>query len=226
MYLQRSYKDDVSTILTIGEAAERMGLHPKTLQRWDRCGRLVAQRTATNRRYYTLDQIDAYLRRSPVVQAQRVVAYCRVSSQAQRPDLDNQVRVVAEFCAARGLAGVEVVKEIGGGLNFKRKFFNELVLAITRREVGTLVVAHKDRFARFGFDLLANLCEANGCTLLVLNQEHLSPEREMVEDMLAIVHCFSARLYGLRNYRKALAKALAVDGSGASTEDSDVPVVT
>ena len=203
--------------MTIGKAAERMGVHPKTLQRWDRSGRFVAQRTATNRRYYTPDQIDAYLCRR-VDQPRRIVAYCRVSSQAQRPDLDNQVRVVAEFCAARGLADIEVIKEIGGGLNFKRKGFNEIVLAITRREVGTLVVAHKDRFARFGFDLLSNLCEATDCMLLVLNQEHLSPEREMVEDMLAIVHCFSARLYGLRNYRKALAKALASDqGEGVPT---------
>ena len=207
----------MSTIFTIGAAAKHMGVHPKTLQRWDRSGQLTAKRTSTKRRYYTQDQIDNYLRRVVINAPRRNVAYCRVSSQAQRPDLDNQTRVVAEFCAARGLTDVEVVREIGGGLNFKRKHFNKIVLAVTRREVGTLVIAHKDRFARFGFNLVANLCEANDCTLLVLNQEHLSPEREMVEDMLAIVHCFSARLYGLRNYRKALAKALAVDTMSEDT---------
>ena len=119
---------------------------------------------------------------------------------------------MSEFCAARGFAGVETITEIGGGLNFKRAKFTEVVDAVTRREVGVLVIAHKDRLARFGFDLLAHLCAVNGTELLVLNQEHLSPEREMVEDMLAIVHCFSARLYGLRNYRKVLVKALAPGG--------------
>jgi len=210
--------------MSISEAARRMGLHVKTLQRWDRIGRLVPQRTSTGRRYYTQDQVDAHLQRpGEIEQKRRTIVYCRVSSAAQRPDLENQVRIVSEFCAARGLADIEVVSEIGGGLNFKRPKFVLLVDAIVRREVGTLVVAHKDRLTRFGFDLLTHLCEVSKTELLVLNQEHLSPEREMIEDMLAIVHCFSARLYGLRNYRKALVKALAPEREGI--EDPPVSLV-
>lgn len=203
------YKEPVHTPLTIAKAAKAMGLHIKTLQRWDREGRLSAQRTSTGRRYYTQDQVNAYLMAPRVAPPpRRTIAYCRVSSAAQRPDLQNQVKVVSEFCAARGLSDTEVVTEIGGGLNFKRPKFTALVDAITRKEVAVLVVAHKDRLARFGFDLLQHLCAVNGVDLLLLNQEHLSSEQEMVEDMLAIVHCFSSRLYGLRSYRKTLEKAL------------------
>jgi predicted site-specific integrase-resolvase len=77
--------------------------------------------------------------------------------------------------------------------------------------VRRLVVAHKDRLARFGFDLFRWLCEQNGCELLVLNQSSLSPQEEMVEDILAILHCFSSRLYGLRKYKAQI------------SEDPDLP---
>ena len=93
-------------------------------------------------------------------------------------------------------------------MNFKRKQFLEIVDRVVRGEVAHLVVAHKDRLTRFGFDLLKHLCDSHGCELLVLDQEKLSPEREMVEDLMTIVHCFSSRLYGLRNYRKSLKDAL------------------
>jgi predicted site-specific integrase-resolvase len=96
-------------------------------------------------------------------------------------------------------------------LNFKRPKFSELVDRIVRSELSTLVIAHKDRLARFGYELLAHLCETHGCQIVLLNTESLSPEQEMVQDLMTIVHCFSSRLYGLRNYRKAIQKAMADD---------------
>jgi predicted site-specific integrase-resolvase len=138
----------------------------------------------------------------------RLVAYCRVSSAAQKPDLANQRRVLEEFVVAKGLAGVEFIEEVGGGLDFKRKRFLELMDAIGRREIKTLILAHKDRLTRFGFEWFEHYAQTHGCELLVLNQERLSPEQEMVQDLMTIVHCFSSRLYGLRNYRKKLKEAL------------------
>jgi len=77
-------------------------------------------------------------------------------------------------------------------------------------ELAMLVVAHQDRLARFGFALLQHLCRKHGCELLVLNTEQVSPEQEMVQDLMAITHCFSSRLDGLGNYRRALKEALKV----------------
>ncbi|MDT9237009.1 recombinase family protein, partial [Limnospira sp. PMC 917.15] len=68
-------------------------------------------------------------------------------------------------------------------------------------DVRMVVVAHKDRLARFGFDLFRWLCEQNRCSLMVLNETSLSPEPEMVEDILAILHCFSSRLYRRSKYK-------------------------
>ena len=99
-------------------AAKKLGVTVKTIQRWDRCGILKpASRTPTNRRVYTNEQIQAFrgLRNNNMAEATRVVAYCRVSSAAQKADLVNQRRVLEDFTAAAGLASVEFVLEIGGG---------------------------------------------------------------------------------------------------------------
>lgn len=203
-----------------GQAARLLGITVKTLQRWEREGRLLpAARTASNRRRYTESQLRAFLRLAPPAAARRTVAYCRVSSAAQRPDLANQRRVLEQFAAARGLAGVEYVEEVGGGLNFGRKRFLALMDAVGRGEVAQLVLAHRDRLTRFGFDWFAHYAALHGCELLVLNQERLSPEQEMVQDLMTIVHCFSSRLYGLRNYRRQLQAALERDRDVAGTQD-------
>jgi predicted site-specific integrase-resolvase len=136
------------------------------------------------------------------------VAYLRVSSQAQRTDLKNQRKVVEGFCVARGLADVDFMEEIGDGFNFKRKQFLSLVDRIIACKVSQLVLAHKDRLVRFGLDLLQHLCDRHGCKLLIINSAQLIPEEKMVQDLMAIVHCFSSRLYGLRNYKKSLREAL------------------
>jgi len=190
------------------EAARRIGVSVRTLKRWDRQGRLVPEiRTPTLRRLYSEAQVLEATGREASVVRRRAVAYCRVSSAAQKPDLKNQRAALESFCAARGLADVEWIEEVGGGLNFKRKRFGEIMRAVESDEVGTLVVAHKDRLVRFGFDWFADLCARHGCDLLILNNESLSPEVEMVQDLMTVVHCFSSRLYGLRSYKKAIKEA-------------------
>jgi len=171
-------------------------------------------RTDSNRRLYTESQVRQFigLQQTNHVPT-RLVAYCRVSSAAQKPDLANQRKVLEEFVVARGLAGVEFIEEVGGGLNFKRKRFLALMDEIGRREIKTLILAHRDRLTRFGFEWFEHYAKACGCEVLVLNQERLSPEQEMVQDLMTIVHCFSSRLYGLRNYRKKLDEALKKEAS-------------
>ena len=204
----------------IAEFARLAGVSVKTLQRWDREGRLKpASRTPGNRRLYTQEQLNKLLNRAP--QRERVsVAYMRVSRQAQKPDLANQQAALEQFCIARGVAIDEWIAEIGGGLDFKRPKFTELIDRIIRGEISTLVIAHKDRLARFGYDLLVHLCKTHDCQIIVLNAESLSPEQEMAQDLMTIVRCFSSRLHGLRNCRKAIQKALKDDQGSQDTTES------
>jgi len=207
---------------TITDVARLLGVKVKTVQRWDREGRLkAAGRTVTDRRYYTEEQIRTFRQEMAHHEPRQTVVYCRVSSQSQRPDLKNQRRVLEEFCLARGLAPAEYVEEIGGGMNFHRKKFLALMDAIEAGSVGTVIIAHKDRLTRFGYEWFERFCQRHACDIVVLNQEHLSPEEELVQDLLTITHVFSARLYGLRNYRKTLQEALDADVSPQNPVEPD-----
>jgi len=111
---------------SVTQFARRIGVSVKTLQRWDREGRLTPSRSPTNRRVYTDEHLYQVLPRRRVAERATVV-YMRVSSQARKPDLLNQRTVLEQFCAARGLVVTEWMSEIGGGLNFKRPRFLALV---------------------------------------------------------------------------------------------------
>jgi predicted site-specific integrase-resolvase len=182
----------------------------KTLQRWDREGILKAHRTPTNRRFYTHDQLSEIL--GVKVDKRMAVSYCRVSSPGQKDDLQSQQKAVADFCIGAGIAVDEAIVEVGGGLNLKRKQFVRIMSLVEARAIHTLVIAHKDRLARFGMDWFEHYLEQHGCKLVIINNEALSPESEMVQDLMAIIHCFSCRLYGLRRYKKII-KAAVSDNS-------------
>ncbi|MFA0697968.1 IS607 family transposase, partial [Vibrio sp. 10N.222.49.C9] len=89
--------------------------------------------------------------------------YSRVSSAAQKPDLKNQIDALEKFCSANGYAVDEWLSETGSGLNYKRKKFNKLFLDIEMGKVSLLVIAHKDRLVRFGFEWFEAFAERHGC---------------------------------------------------------------
>ncbi|HLW01952.1 MAG TPA: IS607 family transposase [Ktedonobacterales bacterium] len=191
---------------SIGQFARLTGRGVKTLQKWDRAGILKAHRTPTGRRYYTHDQYLEY-RGLKATGAGKTIAYARVSTQGQKPDLQNQVAALRAYCQAQNIQVDEWVEEIGSGLNYQRKQFNRIMEEIELGRVQRLIIAHKDRLARFGFEWFAAFCERHGTDLVIVNGETLSPEQELVQDLLSIVHIFSARLYGLRSYKKVIRDA-------------------
>lgn len=190
--------------MSLREAAKLVGCNPKSLQRLDREGKLKpVARTKTNRRVYARKDLVEFFGLQEET-GDTVLVYARVSSPNQRKDLENQVKVLQDFCKSKKIKPDEVLTEIGGGLNFKRRRFNDILSMVEKRQVKTLVIAHKDRFVRFGFEWFKSFCENHGCEVLVIDDQKLSPETEMVNDLMTIIHCFSSRLYGLRNYRKSL----------------------
>ena len=179
-----------------------IGRAVNTLQRWDRQGILKAYRTPTNRRYYTHEQYLEFIGQKAV--AKKIVTYCRVSSASQKNDLVSQKEAVEQFCVAAGKPIGEALEDIGSGLNYRRKQFVRLMEMVERGEVSEIVIAHKDRLVRFGFEWFEKFCRDHGCAITVMNAESLSPAEEMTKDLMSIIHCFSSRLYGLRKYKKKL----------------------
>ncbi|CAK0761329.1 putative resolvase [Gammaproteobacteria bacterium] len=140
----------MSEIYHPSELAKKIGVTTRTLRRWEAEGKLVAKRRPSGHRYYDESDVRSYL--GAKEQDRHVVVYCRVSSQNQENDLASQVAAMEQFCLARGIAVDTWIKEIGGGMNFKRKLFLSLMSQIQLGEIKCLIIAHKDRLVRFGLD--------------------------------------------------------------------------
>ena len=188
------------------EFGQLIGRTTNTLQKWDRQGILKAHRSLTNRRYYTHDQ---YLQYRGLVAPEQgfTIVYSRVSGVAQKPDLANQVKALEAYCKEHSLKVDEWMSDIGSGLNYKRKQFNRLMQMVELGQVRRIVIAHRDRLVRFGYEYFEAFCERHHTEIVVINGESLPPEQELVRDWIAIVTVFSARLPGLRSYRKVLKDA-------------------
>lgn len=198
------------------EFGKLIGKSVSTLQRWDRVGILKAHRAPTGRRYYTHDQLLEY-KGLKSNNAGKTVMYLRVSTSAQKPDLKNQKAAVETYCTHHKILVDESIEEIASGLNYKRPKFSKLFEEIELGQVSRIVIAHKDRLVRFGFEWFESFCTRHGAEVIVINGDTLSPEQELVQDLLSIVHIFSARLYGLRSYKKAI-KDAALQKDSAPTQ--------
>ena len=122
-----------------------------------------------------------------------------MSTRGQKDDLERQINFMRE-----NYPDHEIFSEIGSGLNFKRKNWNSILKRVQSGEISKVIVAHKDRFLRFGFEWFENFLQNYECELIVVNNETLSPQEELVQDLISIIHTFSCRIYGLRKYKKVL----------------------
>ena len=184
--------------------AELLGVSVKTLQRWDRDGILKANRTPTDRRYYTYDQYLQFKGIKTENDVRDVVIYAKVSTKNQKDGLQNQVEFLKQFCNAKGMIVNQCIEDFGSGLNYNRKKWNELLDEVMENKIKTIVISSKDRFIRFGYDWFEKFCMKFNTTIMVVNNEALSPNEELVQDIISILHVFSCRLYGLRKYKKQI----------------------
>ena len=173
------------------EAVRLLGLHPNTIRRYADAGIIPSIRNQAGQR---LLDIDAYTRKATPAST---VCYCRVSSVKQKDDLDRQVAYLQER-----YPGAEIVRDIGSGLNFKRKGLGAILERLHQGDKLMLVVAHRDRLARFGSELIEYWLEQNGGRLVVHDDTRLSPSEEITQDILSILTVYSARINGLQRYRK------------------------
>lgn len=191
------------------EAIKLTGLHGNTLRKYADTGVIKSIRLPSGQRLF---DVDAFLGNG---RNKTVVCYCRVSSTKQRDDLERQSARMRELYPE-----AEVVQEVGSGLNFKRKQLLALLERAMRGEQLTLVVAHRDRLARFGFQLVDFIIRQSGGQILVLDEATGSPEQELTQDLLSILHHFSCRMHGARSHKRHKEnKDLPDTGSEAAVPD-------
>ena len=208
-------------MIRLNEMAKRLNVSVKTLQRWDREGILVAKRTPTDRRYYTEDQYLEYIG-SSTKSKRKTIAYARVSNANQKDDLRNQITFIRNYVNAKGEILDDVIEDIGSGLNYNRKHWNDLLLnQIPKGEIEKIYITYKDRFVRFGFDWFERFCNHYNCEIVVINNPDTSPQKELVDDLISIIHVFSCRIHGLRKYKKDISSDESLQDGNLSNERTD-----
>lgn len=191
----------MNRLISIGEAAKLLGVSPQTLRRWEREGRLLpTERTSGGQRRYDLTQLRPQQFHSNN-SSRQTIAYARVSSHDQKPDLKRQSEMLELYCTANGWQ-FELMTDLGSGMNYQKRGLKKLLHAILEGDVGRLVLTHKDRLLRFGAELVFSICEAKQVEVVIINQgEPPTFEEELAQDVLEIITVFSARLYGARSHK-------------------------
>ncbi len=183
--------------MKLSQYAKRAGVSYKTAWRWWKQGQLDAYQMPTG----TVIVREPTL---PTPKTGRVALYARVSSADQKADLDRQMQRLRDYAAAKGYSVSKEVSEIASGLNDHRPKLSKL---LTDPTIGTLIVEHRDRLTRFGYEYIRQLLETQGRHLEVLFPSET--EQELVDDFVAVITSMAARIYGQRSSRQKAAKIRA-----------------
>lgn len=208
-----------------GEVMDILNISYSTIKVYDKNGTLPIKRTGTGRRVVFRDDLLNYLDTKGLLYkdtdeiGKHDVIYARVSSheQKQKGDLDRQAMFLMENI--KDLHEPVIFKEVGSGLNDKRKKLQELIVMVLDHKVSRVFVTYRDRLTRFGFHYLETMFNHEGVPIIIIrDEEHAkSVQEELVEDMMALIASFSGKLYGLRsgkNKKKLKSKSLGKDASG------------
>lgn len=191
-----------------GEVAKILNVTNRTIQNYDASGKLIVHRTESNRRCILRDDLLNFLDRHNLLYDDSYderldVIYARVSSHDQRKhgDLDRQVVFLLENTV--GLRNPKILKEVGSGLNDKRKQLQKLIKMVCNDEVRNVYITHKDRLTSFGYNYFETMFLAHDVNIIVVQDKasNKSLQDELVDDMMILLESFSEKLYKLRSGR-------------------------
>ncbi len=193
-------KQDEPKLLRVSKAAHELGLHPFTVRKWIKQGKIHAVWVGQEARV-PRSEIERLVGKS---NERLIVLYGRVSGQGQKDDLETQLaRLQAWAKEERKGATTLVLSDIGSGLKASRKQLSRLLKLVIEDQVGEIAVTYADRLTRFGQEYLQVLFDSYGVTFTVLEPgEDKTPEQELTDDLLALIASFSGRLYGMRSHKQ------------------------
>ena len=179
-----------------------------TLSKYVKTGKVKAQ--MQQNKQYIYDDASVYKVLNKNLERKSVL-YCRVSTLKQKSSLETQKKQLETFCLAKGIKIGDVYQDVGSGLNFDRKGFQQLVNDVINHKVAQVFVTYKDRLSRVSFDLFKNLFSNFNCEIVVLNDvdDNKMIEKEIFSEIISLVHCFAMKMYSSR--RKAKMKNLEED---------------
>jgi putative resolvase len=187
-------------LLRLSVAAHELGLHPITVRRWIKAGRIQVIPVGREMRI-PRTEVERLVGK---VDGRLLVLYGRVSGHGQKDDLDIQLQRLQAW-AATERRGVEtlVLSDIGSGLKASRRQLQRLLKLVCEDKVGEVAITYEDRLTRLGQEYLETVFACFGVTLTVLEPgESKTPEQELTDDLLALMASFSGRLYGMRSHKQ------------------------
>lgn len=193
---------------TTGEVATLLGITIPTVIRYCEAEYIPYHKTETGHRRILAKDVCDYLEKQNMLfdddeSRKSDVIYARVSThkQANRGDLDRQVEKVKLFAINENVKNLMVKTDIGSGLNDNRKGLVSLIDMIQEGKVNRVFILYKDRLTRFGYHYLEKICNFHGVSIVVVSNEtgSESQSEELAEDIIALIHSFSGKLYGLRS---------------------------
>ncbi len=204
-------------LITIQEVSKQLNVCMDTLRRWDKSGKLVPTRTQGGHRRYlqsTIDELKGIETTEDDTNVDCVAIYCRVSSQDQKKsgDLDRQKARLLEHCVNKKYDVEYILDEVCSGMKSKRPKLNKLYKLVQERKINKVIIKHKDRLARFMFDVFEEFFNSYDVEIICINEVlPKSFENELVEDMLSLLSSFSSRIYGKRSAERRKQKKLEDD---------------
>jgi len=177
------------------EARKYYSVDDSTIRRWAREGTIQTERTKGGHYRYSIPAINNEKTEEQENIGQYII-YARVSSKKQEKDLERQIKHLKTMFKDHS-----VVQDIGSGLNYKRKGFQTILEQLFKGNIKRVVVAHQDRFTRFGFDFFEWLFKHFGAVLESVDRTTKSREEELLGDVMEVFTVFTARYYGSRKYK-------------------------
>lgn len=192
-------------LMNIKEASEYLHVAQGTLRRWESEGLITPTRTTGgHRRYSEQDLLEILSKKNMVNSSDRyTIGYCRVSTYPQKDDLQRQIDCVSNYCIAKGYQ-FKIITDIGSGLNYKKPGLNKLLELICTGQIDRIVLNYKDRLVRNGFELIEKICKMHNVSIEIINLTEDNNQNELVEDVLAIITVYSAKLYGSRSHKNKI----------------------
>jgi putative resolvase len=187
-------------LFRVGAAAHELGLHPMTVRRWIKAGRIQVVQVGREVRV-PRSEIERIV---GTVDGRLLVLYGRVSGRGQQDDLSNQLERLQAWASSER-KGVEtlVLSDIGSGLKAGRRQFQRLLKLVCEDRVAEIAITYADRLTRFGQEYLETLFSCFGVRLTILDPgEEKTPEQELTADLLALIASISSRLYGMRSHKQ------------------------
>lgn len=197
------------------EACKLLGIHPRTLYLWESKGKIETVRSSERgKRFYN---VNKYLKDNGVQTNISIcdnvkcddpdnlgndnkyrICYARVSSIGQKDDLERQKRILKEKYPDH-----KMIEDIGSGINLTKRGLKKVIELGIEGKLEELVIVHKDRLARFGYDLIEHLIAkySRGRIVIIEKKKEIEPEAEMVQDVLQIMNVFVAKMNGRRKYK-------------------------